>query len=111
MGVAVNAEMDYGIYIFPNREIYIFSKNLEEKLKAKLGWSEFECLRTLKGDALQKLIPNYGHPFLDRDGKVILADYVSDAEGTGLVHIAPGHGEEDYVYGHLKNNLEILEIL
>jgi isoleucyl-tRNA synthetase len=62
----------------------------------------------LKGDALQKLFPNYVHPFIEREGQVILADYVSDAEGTGLVHIAPGHGEEDYVYGHLKNNLEIL---
>ena len=108
VGVAVNAEMEYGIYIFPNREIFIFSKNLEERLKTKLGWSEFQCLRSLNGEALQKLFPNYGHPFLERDGKVILADYVSDAEGTGLVHIAPGHGEEDYVYGHLKNNLEIL---
>ncbi len=108
VGVAVNAEMEYGIYEFLNHEIYIFSKNLEERLKGKLSWAEFKCLRTLKGEALQKLFPNYGHPFLEREGKVILADYVSDAEGTGLVHIAPGHGEEDYVYGHLKNSLEIL---
>jgi isoleucyl-tRNA synthetase len=50
----------------------------------------------------------YHHPFIQRIGHVILADYVSSAEGTGIVHIAPGHGEEDYRYGHLENGLEIV---
>jgi len=50
----------------------------------------------------------YQHPFIDRKGKVILADFVSAEEGTGIVHIAPGHGEEDYVAGYLQNKLEIL---
>ncbi len=108
VGVAANADMEYGIYVFPGTGIFIFAKSLEEKLKSKMGWVDYQCVRTLKGDALQKMFPEYQHPFIERDGKVILADYVSDAEGTGLVHIAPGHGEEDYVYGHLKNNLEIL---
>lgn len=108
LGVAVNAEMEYGLYIFPNQEAYLFARSLEDKLKQKIGWPDLKCVRTMKGDALQKLFPHYNHPFIEREGKVILADYVSDAEGTGMVHIAPGHGEEDYVYGHLKNNLEIL---
>jgi len=108
VGVAVNGEMEYGFYVFPGKDIFIFAKSLEEKLKTKMGWADYQCVRTVKGEALQKMFPEYQHPFLERDGKVILADYVSDEEGTGLVHIAPGHGEEDYVYGHLKNNLEIL---
>ncbi len=39
------------------------------------------------------------HPWLDRDSQVILANYVTLEAGTGLVHIAPGHGQEDYVFG------------
>ncbi len=50
----------------------------------------------------------YQHPFLNRKGKVILAEYVSATEGTGIVHIAPGHGEEDYQVGHLKEGLPVL---
>lgn len=58
------------------------------------------------GKALAGL--SYRHPFLDRMGRVILADYVSAEDGTGIVHIAPGHGEEDYAAGYLQNKLEIL---
>ncbi|OGW82349.1 MAG: isoleucine--tRNA ligase [Omnitrophica bacterium RIFCSPLOWO2_12_FULL_44_17] len=41
-------------------------------------------------------------------GRVISAEYVSDAEGTGIVHIAPGHGEEDYQFGHIQNQLPVV---
>ena len=47
------------------------------------------------------------HPFVERDSLVINADYVTLETGTGCVHIAPGHGHEDYVAG-LKYNLQIL---
>ncbi len=107
VGAALNAEMDYGIYK-QGAEIFVFACSLAERLQQKLGWTQIECLRQIKGEALQKIFPEYQHPFLNHKGKVILADYVSDTEGTGIVHIAPGHGEEDYVYGHLKNNLEII---
>src|SRR4029079_3910643 len=39
------------------------------------------------------------HPFIDRDAPVVAADWVAMDAGTGLVHIAPGHGEEDYELG------------
>ena len=38
----------------------------------------------------------YEHPFCDRQGRVVTADYVTLEDGTGLVHTAPGHGAEDY---------------
>ncbi|CAF0700886.1 isoleucine--tRNA ligase [Candidatus Methylacidithermus pantelleriae] len=41
----------------------------------------------------------YHHPFLDRKGRVYTADFVTAESGTGLVHIAPGHGFEDYLLG------------
>jgi isoleucyl-tRNA synthetase len=49
---------------------------------------------------------DYQHPFIDRTGKVVGADWVTGSDGTGLVHIAPGHGEEDYATG-IANGLEI----
>ncbi|MBU9889412.1 MAG: isoleucine--tRNA ligase [Candidatus Omnitrophica bacterium] len=65
-----------------------------------------ESIVSLEGKKLEGL--EYAHPFLSRKGRAILADYVSSEDGTGIVHIAPGHGEEDYKYGHLDNGLEIL---
>lgn len=65
-----------------------------------------ESLVSLHGKQLEGL--EYTHPFLPRKGRAILADYVSSEDGTGIVHIAPGHGEEDYKCGHLDNGLEIL---
>src|SRR5206468_1936184 len=49
----------------------------------------------------------YQHPFLNRTGRVLAADFVTGDTGTGLVHIAPGHGEDDYWLGR-ANGLEIL---
>jgi isoleucyl-tRNA synthetase len=48
----------------------------------------------------------YRHPFAGRTGRVVLADYVTFDEGTGLVHTAPGHGIEDYQTG-LREGLDI----
>ncbi len=49
------------------------------------------------GRALEGLVAR--HPWIDRDSPVVLADFVAMDAGTGLVHIAPGHGEEDYEVG------------
>ena len=51
----------------------------------------------VRGRKLEGLICR--HPWLERDSLVILADYVTLEAGTGLVHIAPGHGQEDYDFG------------
>ena len=56
------------------------------------------------GDALKPL--TYRHVFVDRTNPVVLASYVRLEDGTGLVHTAPGHGEEDYVTGK-KEGLKI----
>ncbi|NIO10290.1 MAG: isoleucine--tRNA ligase [Deltaproteobacteria bacterium] len=46
------------------------------------------------------------HPWLDRDVKIILGDFVTEDQGSGCVHIAPGHGQEDYEAGQ-RYNLEV----
>ncbi|MEM7809000.1 MAG: isoleucine--tRNA ligase [Planctomycetota bacterium] len=59
---------------------------------------EYEVVATVGGDQLSGL--EYQHPFVaDRVGKLLPADYVTTTDGTGLVHTAPGHGEEDWGLG------------
>jgi isoleucyl-tRNA synthetase len=61
---------------------------------------------TLKGDALTGTL--YQHPLYDRTSAVVVGgDYITTESGTGLVHTAPGHGQEDYLTG-LKYNLPLL---
>ncbi len=66
---------------------------------------EHEVIATVTGEQLVGL--EYGHPFVpDRVGKIVAADYVTTTDGTGLVHTAPGHGEDDYETGR-KNGLDV----
>ncbi len=62
-------------------------------------------LATLEGKALEGV--RYRHPFMERECPVILGEHVTLEAGTGLVHTAPGHGQEDYEVG-LRYKLEIL---
>jgi isoleucyl-tRNA synthetase len=50
---------------------------------------------------------NVRHPFIDRESKVLFGDHVTVEAGTGIVHTAPGHGQDDYVVG-LKYGLDVL---
>jgi isoleucyl-tRNA synthetase len=59
----------------------------------------------VEGKALEGL--RYRHPFMDRESPVILGEHVTLEAGTGLVHTAPGHGQEDYEVG-LRYKLDIL---
>ncbi len=61
--------------------------------------------RSFRGDALAGIEAR--HPFLDRNSRVIVAEFVTMETGTGQVHIAPGHGSDDYIAG-VENGLPIL---
>jgi isoleucyl-tRNA synthetase len=52
-------------------------------------------LEEIKGERLEKI--EYQHPIYERTSPIILASYVSNVDGTGLVHNAPGFGEDDYL--------------
>ncbi len=64
-----------------------------------------EPLESFPGSKIEKITAQ--HPFLDRKSIVLTADFVTMDTGTGCVHIAPGHGEDDYWLGN-KNGLSIL---
>lgn len=106
VGAAVHPHLDYGAFVCGD-EVWIFAKSRTDAIASIT--SELKDLNAqvaFSGEALEGLV--YQHPFIERTGKVILADYVSADDGTGIVHIAPGHGEDDYLFGHMKAGLDIL---
>ncbi|MFC1514576.1 isoleucine--tRNA ligase [Candidatus Omnitrophota bacterium] len=92
VAVALHPELDYLLVKSASGQ-FIVAEALADRLKEKfLG--DLEVVRRLKGKALEGKTCH--HPFLEREADLILADFVSAEEGSGCVHIAPGHGEDDF---------------
>ena len=102
--IAVHPNLKYVFIKTDSFGTLILAEDLMETVLKKLSIAG-DITKTVKGKDLQGLIAS--HPFLNRPSKVILADYVSNEDGTGCVHIAPGHGQEDYEVG-LKYNLPVI---
>ena len=103
LALALHPEFEYGIFELKG-EYLISEEGLFKEICEKSGNKFSPPKMRLKGKELTSL--TYRHPFLKKKLPVITADFVSKEEGAGIVHIAPGHGEEDYQIG-LKNNLEV----
>lgn len=83
----------------------LIAQELLDQFKEKTGFSPTGDLTEIKGaDLLGKEVT---HPFLERQVPIIAADFVTTESGTGLVHIAPGHGADDYMAGQ-EHNLGVL---
>ncbi|HEY7365664.1 MAG TPA: isoleucine--tRNA ligase [Methylomirabilota bacterium] len=96
LAIAVHPEEAYVVLAVEGGALVVAAKRVEELVRvARLR--DARTLGTIPGRALAGL--EFRHPWLDRTGKVALADFVAMDTGTGLVHIAPGHGEEDYDLG------------
>jgi isoleucyl-tRNA synthetase len=101
VAVSVRPEMTYALYNVGEERLLV--------LKALAGsipnFMNAVVEKELSGKDLVGL--QYQHPFLSRTGGVFEADFVTADAGTGLVHIAPGHGPDDYFFG-VQHKLEIL---
>ncbi|HVU26512.1 MAG TPA: isoleucine--tRNA ligase [Verrucomicrobiae bacterium] len=103
LAVAYNKDFQY-VTAKASDENYILFRGLLPKVAEKCGWTNFTEM-PFPTDELAKL--EYQHPFIPtRKGKAFSADFVTADTGTGFVHIAPGHGQDDYNLG-LKNGLPI----
>jgi isoleucyl-tRNA synthetase len=96
--LAVGKNIQY-VKIELDGEKLILAKNLLEKV---LGTQEYKLIKTFKGSELEgktyePLLPYYAHTKKDGGFKIVLADFVSTEDGTGIVHIAGGYGEDDMV--------------
>jgi isoleucyl-tRNA synthetase len=107
LAVAVGPDVDYARVSFSvegRSKTIIVAVDLVEKVFALDGSVEPKVIGVVKGSEL--IGATYQHPFVDRVGRVVGADYVTTTDGTGLVHTAPGHGEDDYETG-LREKLEV----
>ncbi len=78
-------------------EVLILAREMQEKCMNAFGYREFSVLAEMTGAALEGVTCR--HPWIDRESVIILAPFVTLETGTGCVHIAPGHGQEDYEIG------------
>ncbi|HZI93127.1 MAG TPA: isoleucine--tRNA ligase, partial [Patescibacteria group bacterium] len=85
-------------------ELFVIAEALESAFAQTAKLSDARVVLRVQASKLAGLKAR--HPFIDRESLVILSDHVTLDTGTGCVHTAPGHGQEDYIAG-VKNNLPI----
>ena len=98
VAITVHPELKYGQYNV-NGEKYIIAEALSDAVAEALDWDKasIKLEKEYTGKELEYVVAQ--HPFLDRDSLVINGDHVTTDAGTGCVHTAPGHGEDDYIVG------------
>lgn len=96
VALAVNPDMDY-VRVSQDGSVYIVAKNLVDDVM-KEGKGEYEVLSTLKGAELvdKTYTPPFNYFTAEKANIIVGASFVTDASGTGIVHMAPAHGEDDY---------------
>ncbi|CAI3259040.1 isoleucine--tRNA ligase [Enterococcus cecorum] len=107
LGISANPDFDY-VQIKADGRKFVIAKDLLETVSKEIGWENVEVLQEFKGEVLDLMTAQ--HPFYDRTSLLMLGDHVTLDAGTGLVHTAPGHGEEDYIVGK-KYGLDVLSPL
>ncbi|MGX6590806.1 isoleucine--tRNA ligase [Cetobacterium ceti] len=100
VAISLNPEFEYGVYKTEKGNL-ILAKVLAEKAFGEMGIENAELIKEFVGADLE--LTTYKHPFLDRTGTIILGTHVTADAGTGAVHTAPGHGQDDYVVGTRYN--------
>ncbi|MBN2397163.1 MAG: isoleucine--tRNA ligase [Deltaproteobacteria bacterium] len=105
LAIAFHEDFDY-VAVRVNGEVLIFAEELLDYCLDAFGFrgKEYEIIATFKGAIMEGL--KCRHPFIDRESVLILAPFVTLDAGTGCVHIAPGHGQEDYEIG-LEYGLDV----
>ncbi|OEC02635.1 isoleucine--tRNA ligase [Lysinibacillus sphaericus] len=96
LGISLNPEFIYVVVAVADKK-FIIAKELLETVAKELEWETYEVVQEVKGEALDRLVAQ--HPFYDRESLVMVGEHVSAEAGTGCVHTAPGHGEDDYQIG------------
>lgn len=86
------------------KKYLVLAEELSQQALARYGCEKVEVLGRCKGQDLEHLLLQ--HPFYERQVPVILGEHVTVEAGTGAVHTAPGHGQDDFIVGQ-KYNLEV----
>ncbi|HME45558.1 MAG TPA: isoleucine--tRNA ligase, partial [Syntrophorhabdales bacterium] len=103
LAIAIHPDFTY-VAVETKEQIYIMVEDLVKDTMAKAGITDYRVIGNVPVQTLKEL--TFQHPFIDRSSVVVFADYVTKDVGTGAVHTAPGHGEEDYETG-LEYGLDV----
>ncbi len=94
LAIAVHPDFEY-VKVNVNNANYVVSKSRLEFLANEFNWKDFKIVSEFNGKDLENI--KYKHCLYEKNNPVILANYVTNDNGTGLVHNAPGFGSEDYI--------------
>ena len=100
LGIAVGEKFEYA-KVKANNQIYIIAHDLVESLSKEFEWDDYQIIDTIKGTDFEGV--KYKHMFMDRISPVVIGFHVTLEAGTGLVHIAPGYGQDDFMIGKQFN--------
>ncbi|MFB1098454.1 isoleucine--tRNA ligase [Terribacillus sp. JSM ZJ617] len=107
VAISLHPEVTY-VVAQVGSEKYVVAEDLLSSVTETLEWSSPEVLKTFKGKEAEYVTTQ--HPFYDRESLIILGEHVTTDSGTGCVHTAPGHGEEDF-FASQKYKLPIISPL
>lgn len=104
LGISVHPELNY-VVVAANGKKFVVAEDLLAAVTSELEWEDREVVKTVKGSELEYIVAE--HPLYGRDSLVMLGEHVTTDAGTGCVHTAPGHGEDDFYVGQ-KYGLDVL---
>jgi len=97
LAVSLNPGFDYVLVQVGDEQLFLAEDLLKDAM-ARYGVDDYKVLARGKGQAFDKL--KLRHPFYDRESLIVIGDHVTLEAGTGAVHTAPGHGQDDFVIGN-----------
>ncbi|MBW3113945.1 isoleucine--tRNA ligase [Bacillus sp. MCCB 382] len=104
LGIAVHADLSY-VVVNVKGNSYVVAEDLLEEVAKNLEWEDYSVSKKVIGAELERIVAK--HPLYERESLVVLGEHVTTDSGTGCVHTAPGHGEDDFLVGK-KYGLEVL---
>ncbi len=104
LGISVHPDLDYSVVEASNKK-YVVATDLLESVTKEFEWENVSTVKKVKGKELENVIAK--HPIYGRDSLVMCGEHVTTESGTGCVHTAPGHGEDDFIVGQ-KYGLDVL---
>ncbi len=106
-GISAGEDIEYSVIQF-NSNKYMIATSLIENFVNELEIEDYTVIDTFKGKDLEG--KGVIHPLNVKEFKIMLGDHVSEDSGTGFVHTAPGHGEDDFNVG-MKYNLDVVSVV
>lgn len=93
LGISIHPDLEY-VVVEVDDEKYVVAHDLLDELTNELEWESPKVIQTFMGREADRIVTE--HPFYDRDSLVMLGTHVTTDAGTGCVHTAPGHGDDDF---------------